>query len=32
MGALDSVVFGNKKFSDILNEIYDNQKTKQQQT
>ena len=31
MGALDSVVFGNKKFSDILNEIYDNQKTKQQQ-
>jgi hypothetical protein len=31
MGALDSVVFGNKKFSDILSEIYDNQKTKQQQ-
>ena len=31
MGALDSVVFGSKKFSDILSEIYDNQKTKQQQ-
>ncbi len=31
MGALDSIVFGNKKFSDILSEIYDNQKTKQQQ-
>ncbi len=31
MGALDSVVFGKKKFSDILSEIYDNQKTKQQQ-
>tara|TARA_R110000787_G_scaffold279493_1_gene389649 strand:- start:73 stop:426 length:354 start_codon:yes stop_codon:yes gene_type:complete len=31
MGALDSVVFGNKKFSDILSEIYDNQKSKQQQ-
>ena len=31
MGALDSVVFGNKNFSDILSEIYDNQKTKQQQ-
>ena len=31
MGALDSVVFGDKKFSDILSEIYDNQKTKQQQ-
>ena len=28
---LDSVVFGKKKFSDILGEIYDNQKTKQQQ-
>ena len=31
MWALDSVVFGKKKFSDILSEIYDNQKTKQQQ-
>ena len=31
MGALDSVVFGKKKFSDILNEIYNNQKTKQTQ-
>ena len=31
MGALDSVVFGSKKFSDILSEIYDNQKSKQQQ-
>jgi len=31
MGALDNVVFGKKKFSDILSEIYDNQKTKQQQ-
>ena len=29
--ALDKVVFGKKKFSDILNEIYDNQKTKQKQ-
>ena len=25
MGQLDSIVFGDKKFSDILNEIYDNQ-------
>jgi hypothetical protein len=31
MGALDSVVFGKKKFSDILNEIYDNQKRKEKQ-
>ena len=31
MGSLDNVVFGKKKFSDILNEIYDNQKTKQKQ-
>jgi hypothetical protein len=31
MGALDSVVFGDKKFSDILSEIYDNQKNKQHQ-
>ena len=28
MGQLDSVVFGNKKFSDILEEIYNNQKEK----
>lgn len=31
MGALDSVIFGKKKFSDILNEIYDNQKKKEKQ-
>jgi len=31
MGALDNVVFKNKKFSDILNEIYDNQKKKEKQ-
>ena len=31
MGQLDSIVFGNKKFSDILNEIYDNQHQKKQQ-
>ena len=31
MGALDNVVFGKKKFSDILNEIYDNQKKKSTQ-
>ena len=31
MGQLDSIVFGNKKFSDILNEIYDNQKQKKKQ-
>ena len=31
MGALDNIVFGKMKFSDILSEIYDNQKTKQQQ-
>ncbi len=31
MGALDSVVFGSKKFSDILSEIYDNQKKKETQ-
>ena len=31
MGALDNVVFGKKKFSDILNEIYDNQKKKEKQ-
>jgi hypothetical protein len=31
MGSLDNVVFGKKKFSDILNEIYDNQKKKEKQ-
>ena len=31
MGQLDSIVFGNKKFSDILEEIYTNHKTKQKQ-
>ena len=31
MGQLDSIVFGNKKFSDILHEIYDNQTTKKEQ-
>jgi hypothetical protein len=31
MGALDSVIFGKKKFSDILSEIYDNQKRKEKQ-
>lgn len=31
MGQLDSVVFGDKKFSDILEEIYQNQKQKQAQ-
>lgn len=31
MGALDSVIFGDKKFSDILGEIYDNQKKKETQ-
>ena len=29
--ALDNVVFGKKKFSDILGEIYDNQKKKEKQ-
>jgi predicted CopG family antitoxin len=28
---LDSIVFGKKKFSDILKEIYDNQKKKEVQ-
>jgi hypothetical protein len=28
---LDSIVFGKKKFSDILGEIYDNQKRKEKQ-
>ena len=31
MSNLDSVIFGSKKFSDILNEIYDNQKKKEKQ-
>ena len=31
MGSLDNVIFGKKKFSDILNEIYDNQKKKEKQ-
>ena len=31
MGQLDSIVFGKKKFSDLLEEIYINQKTKQNQ-
>jgi hypothetical protein len=29
MGQLDSVIFGRKKFSDILEEIYNNQKKKE---
>ena len=29
--SLDNVVFGKKKFSDILSEIYDNQKKKEKQ-
>ena len=29
--ALDNIVFGKKKFSDILGEIYDNQKKKENQ-
>lgn len=31
MSSLDNVVFGKKKFSDILEEIYDNQKKKDKQ-
>lgn len=31
MGQLDNVVFGKKKFSDILEEIYNNQKKKETQ-
>jgi hypothetical protein len=31
MGQLDSVIFGTKKFSDILEEIYNNQKRKETQ-
>lgn len=31
MNGLDNVVFGDKKFSDILEEIYNNQKKKEKQ-
>ena len=31
MNQLDSVIFGEKKFSDILEEIYNNQKKKSEQ-
>ena len=31
MNGLDNIVFGNKKFSDILEEIYNNQKKKDKQ-
>ena len=31
MGQLDSIVFGKKKFSDILEEIYNNQKRREAQ-
>ena len=31
MGQLDSIIFGNKKFSDILHEIYENQTKKKEQ-
>ena len=31
MNKLDNIIFGKKKFSDILHEIYDNQKKKEQQ-
>tara|TARA_R110002051_G_scaffold65139_6_gene118388 strand:- start:2237 stop:2593 length:357 start_codon:yes stop_codon:yes gene_type:complete len=31
MGQLDSIIFGDKKFSDILHEIYENQTTKKEQ-
>jgi hypothetical protein len=31
MSALDSIIFGKKKFSDILSEIYNNQKKKEAQ-
>jgi hypothetical protein len=31
MGALDNIVFGKKKFSNILEEIYNNQKKKETQ-
>ena len=31
MNGLDNIVFGDKKFSDILEEIYNNQKKKEKQ-
>ena len=31
MSKLDNLIFGKKKFSDILNEIYENQKKKEKQ-
>tara|TARA_B100000900_G_scaffold336933_1_gene298798 strand:- start:473 stop:817 length:345 start_codon:yes stop_codon:yes gene_type:complete len=31
MSQLDSIIFGDKKFSDILEEIYNNQKKKSEQ-
>ena len=31
MGSLDNIIFKKKKFSDILSEIYDNQKKKETQ-
>jgi len=31
MSNLDAIIFGKKKFSDLLKEIYDNQKLKAQQ-
>lgn len=31
MNSLDSVIFGSKKFSDILEEIYNNSKAKEKQ-
>tara|TARA_B100000963_G_scaffold95509_1_gene82335 strand:+ start:257 stop:598 length:342 start_codon:yes stop_codon:yes gene_type:complete len=31
MGHLDSIIFGKKKFSDILEEIYQNQKKREDQ-
>jgi len=31
MGSLDEIIFGKKSFSDLLEEIYDNQKKKEKQ-
>jgi len=31
MSSLDTIIFGKKKFSDVLEEIYDNQKKKEKQ-
>ena len=31
MASLDNIIFKKKKFSDILSEIYDNQKKKEKQ-